>query len=177
MSDDAMFALPSAPVAFKWALSVYLGFWVSIPITVRILIGLMAVDMVTGILAACLGGYVSGEASLRGLVKKTLVLILISAAQVASKPLGMTINVASSLAVLYIVNELISITENCARSGVPIPGDFLFALSRFKSRPRNMTEKEMAEVLRPGHPDYHPDHPGKHHSGNPGGSSIDDPDL
>jgi len=125
MNDNLLFR------GVKWGGAVAVSGWAQIPYLVQILIVFMAFDMATGILAAFIRKEVSSDASLRGVAKKTMLLMMVAVAHIASKPLGLGLDLGSVIAIAYVANELISIVENCARAGVPVPQPLLDALSKF----------------------------------------------
>ena len=86
------------------------------------LIFLIIVDYFTGIMVAILGKNLSSEIGFRGIFKKILILMLVGVANVMDIYLiknGSAIRTA--VIFFYISNEGISIIENSAKIGLPIP--------------------------------------------------------
>lgn len=93
--------------------------WAQTPPLVQLLIWLMALDMVTGILAAILNRELSSAASFRGVLKKVMVLALVVSGILLEPHVGLP--VADAIAGFYCAHEIISISENAARAGLPVP--------------------------------------------------------
>ena len=120
-------------VAAKWATAVIAAQWVLAPQPLRVLLGLMAMDYMTGMGAAFVLKRVSSEAGWRGLVKKALTVSLILLAHVVEKAFGFELGLENILALAYCANEAISIVENAAAAGVPVPSQLVAALAGVKS--------------------------------------------
>ena len=113
----------------------------------RLLLMLMLVDYVTGIIAAMIRRELSAAESWKGLLRKSLVIAVLGTSHLMEENLGMEIGIEKIGAVAYCVNEAISIVENVARSGVPIPGQLVAALLTMKKlRMREATQSELDEL-------------------------------
>jgi len=132
------------PGAVKWLGAAVASLWVSIPAAVQVLIVLMAIDWACGLIGAALAGKLSSAEGFRGLARKTLTLLLVATAWYVSRSMGLGINLGTTVAMAFTVNELISITENCARAGVPIPDSLLVVVVRARRVAGN--SKSAAEV-------------------------------
>lgn len=53
--------------AVKWGIAFSLALWAGFPITIRIMVYFMGMDMLTGVIAAGIAGKLSSSVSLRGL--------------------------------------------------------------------------------------------------------------
>ena len=102
-----------------------LGGWDSAVIT---LVGIMAIDYVTGWLLAVVfkkshktesGGY-SSAIGLKGLVKKFMILLLIVVANMLDQQIGGSY-IRDGACIVFIGNEAMSILENAGLMGIPIP--------------------------------------------------------
>lgn len=114
-------------VAFVAIGAILATFIDSIPLMVWVLVGLMAADVVTGLLAAYINQELSSNRTFRGIAKKTTILILVAvAAIVQTQALGVPLTevVAGSFA----VHELLSVLENAAKAGVQVPESLRNAL-------------------------------------------------
>ena len=108
--------------------------------TLRLLLVMMALDYLSGLVAACLGrsphtlsGCIDSRAGLTGLLRKGLILrVLAVAAQIDPAIDGTFVRAATAW--FYIVNEGISVLENAAIAGLPLPGRLLEMLGRSKRR-------------------------------------------
>lgn len=129
--------------ATKWLAAIALATWARVPGLVQTLILFMALDFLTGVLAAVVRKGVSSDDSFRGLAKKALVLILVGTSHIASDTLHLGVDFGSVVALAYIANEIISITENCARAGVPIPAPLLDVLSKFKAKTKTRSSEDL----------------------------------
>lgn len=92
------------------------------------LLGFMAVDYVTGLLVAGVfhrsdktsSGTLSSKAGFRGLVKKGVMLMIVLVGALLDDFLSLTF-FRDSVIIAFLTNELISIVENTALMGIPIP--------------------------------------------------------
>lgn len=115
----------------RWAGEHLLGLVGGWDATLKLLVAMMALDYAAGILVACLGrshcsatGCVDSRAGFSGLMRKALILMVLAvAAQVDATMDGAFVRAATAW--FYIVNEGISVLENAALAGVPLPGKLL----------------------------------------------------
>ncbi len=83
---------------------------------------LMVIDYVSGILVAINTRSLSSEIGAKGLTKKVHILLLVVVGNVIDKNIiGGGSSVRTAVVFFYIVNECISVTENSANLGLPIP--------------------------------------------------------
>jgi len=99
----------------------------------------MALDVVSGIVASVITKTTSSDVSHSGAWKKTLVWIVIGACA-ALTPLAGGIPIMKIACSFYIVDEMISIVENAAKAGVPVPPEIRSAL--VKIRPSSSLAKD-----------------------------------
>ena len=124
-----------------------MGGWDS---TLRLLVAMMGLDYVSGLLVGCLGrsplsrtGCVDSRASFAGLMKKGLILMVLAvAAQLDTTMEGSFVR--ATTAWFYIVSEAISVLENAAIAGIPMPEKLLRVLGVAK------TAEEPLQNLPPG---------------------------
>jgi toxin secretion/phage lysis holin len=98
---------------------------------VVVLLGLMLLDIITGLIAAFTSKVLCSTASYRGMLGKVQMLGMVAAAMlielvIPGVPWGQFV------AIFFCVTEAISITENAANSGVPIPAAWAEALRKAK---------------------------------------------
>ena len=86
----------------------------------QILLTSMMLDYISGMLKAFYLEEVSSKAGYRGLIKKVGILFTIVVANLTDIILGLTI-FRSAICMFFVMNELISVLENIALLGVPIP--------------------------------------------------------
>lgn len=106
--------------------------WVTVPLAIRTLLVLMAFDYVSGLLSAVANRKLCSRLGLRGLAKKIQMLVLVAAAHIISAPLGLGFDLGSAVAIALAINEVISLAENCAETGIPIPPVLSQVLSKAK---------------------------------------------
>jgi len=95
--------------------------------TLKLLLAMMALDYLSGLFIGCLGrsplsktGCIDSRAGFNGLMKKALILMVLAvAAQVDTTMDGAFVRAATAW--FYIVNEGISVLENAAIAGIPMP--------------------------------------------------------
>ena len=97
------------------------------------LISLIVLGYITGIIAAAAEKKLSSEVGARGIAKKMIMLLTVAVANVVDVSVIGEGNVLRSVAALfYIANEGISLLENGARLGVPIPKKLIDVLVQLK---------------------------------------------
>ena len=121
-----------ALLAAKWAVAFSAAFWMGVPLSVQILVTCMGLDFATGLLVGFIRRELESHRSFVGIAKKVLILILVAVAHLISEALKLPFDLGVAVAAAYVVNEVISITENCANAGVPIPPVLLEFLLRTK---------------------------------------------
>ena len=93
--------------------------WCSTPPLLQLLLTLMVIDMLTGILAAIYNRELDSSISFRGVCKKAIALLVVAAGAALEPNVGLP--VADTIAGFYCAGELISVIENAARAGLPVP--------------------------------------------------------
>lgn len=97
------------------------------------LVTLIVLDYITGIIAAVIEKKLSSEVGSRGIAKKVIMLLVVAVANVADRDIIGEGNVLRSVtAMFYIANEGISLLENGARLGVPMPKKLIDVLAQLK---------------------------------------------
>lgn len=86
------------------------------------LVAFVVIDYLTGIMVAILEKRLSSEVGFRGIFKKVLIFSLIAVAHIVDSQLLQTGSaVRTAVIFFYLSNEGISIIENTAKIGLPIP--------------------------------------------------------
>lgn len=99
------------------------------------IIALMVLDYITGILCAIVTKTLSSEVGFRGLVKKFVILIVIAVGHlVDAYVIGTGSAVMSAVMLFFAANEGISILENSAILGLPIPKKLKDVLEQLKDK-------------------------------------------
>jgi len=111
------------------------GGWDSI---LSLLVAMMGLDYLSGIIVACVGrsphsksGCLDSRSSFRGLLQKGLTLMVLAVAAQIDQTLDGSF-VRATTAWFYIANEAISVLENAALAGVPMPIQLLKILGKAK---------------------------------------------
>lgn len=108
-----------ATVAFAGAiLSFLFGGWSAV---LGVLLAFVVTDYVTGFVAAALQGRLSSAVGLRGIAKKVGIFVMVAVAHLVDSTLGEAHLLRDAASFFYLANELLSITENLGRIGVPVP--------------------------------------------------------
>ena len=103
------------------------------------LIAFMALDYITGVIVAVIEKRLSSEVGFRGLAKKFLILVFVAVGHIADTYiLGGTPAAMSAVMLFYMANEGISIIENAAALGLPVPKK----LTSIMEQIRNKSESE-----------------------------------
>ena len=97
------------------------------------LLTFVIVDYLTGIMVAILEKKISSEIGFKGIFKKVLIFILVGIAHIIDFNLiknGSAIRTA--VIFFYVANEGISIIENAAKIGLPVPDKLIAVLEQLK---------------------------------------------
>ena len=135
-----MHTVKAAVSAAAAALAVYFG---KLAVPLAVLLAVMVTDYATGMVRAYLGRELSSKKGLAGILKKLCYFIVVGvgagadwllsvAAETFSFSLSFPFSVALTVAVWLIINELISILENLAGIGVPLPAFLGRLIGRLK---------------------------------------------
>ncbi len=107
-----------------------LGTWDT---AIVVLILFMALDYATGLLRAWINKEVSSDIGLRGIARKAVIFVVLIVAVMLDRLLNTGTWVFRTLVCyFYIANEGISLLENCAGLGLPIPEKIKDALAQLK---------------------------------------------
>ena len=99
------------------------------------LIAFMALDYVTGVIIAVINKKLSSEIGFRGLAKKFLILIFVAVGHILdANVLGGQAVCMSAVMLFYIANEGVSIIENAALLGLPVPQKLKDILEQLKTK-------------------------------------------
>ncbi len=132
--------------ALAAALGAALSFFTGLPPIIWVLVAVMSLDYITGILCGAMGkspktetGGLSSRTAFIGLLKKVLILIVVGLAAMVDYAISMTaeiefVAVTGACCLWFIASEGMSILENAAAMGVPIPKVLLQALELFKGK-------------------------------------------
>lgn len=103
---------------------------------IKALVMLMVIDWLSGLAAAYCLKKVSSEVGMIGIIKKTLIMMTLCVANIFDYAMNTNV-LRDTVTCFYIANEGISIIENVANAGVPVPEAIRKALSQIKDRKEN----------------------------------------
>lgn len=99
------------------------------------LITFIMIDYITGLMVAVLEHKLSSEVGFRGIFKKVLIFALVGIGNMIDiHLLGNGSAIRTAVIFFYVSNEGISIIENAAKIGLPVPKKLLDVLEQIKSK-------------------------------------------
>ena len=135
------------------------SFFVNMPPLVWILIAVMSIDYITGLICGAMGkskktetGYLASHAAWLGLMKKALILLVVLLAALldaaVSKGAGISFEaVMGATCLWFIASEGLSVLENVASMGVPVPKILMKLLEVMREKGNVPEEAEQAEEV------------------------------
>lgn len=109
-----------------------LGGW---NIALTTLVVFLAIDYITGVLCAVAKKELSSHEGIKGLAKKLMILMILIVAAMLDKLIGSEQWLCrTAVCYFYVANEGISILENAAKLGVPIPDKLTAALIQVQEK-------------------------------------------
>ena len=87
----------------------------------RVLVPLMAIDYLTGFLAAAVNHQLSSKIGYNGFLKKIIMILGITAVAIVQGSLPDVPHLLTSFVLFFILNETLSIIENLDRAGIKLP--------------------------------------------------------
>lgn len=99
----------------------------------------IAIDYVTGVLAALYEQRLNSETGFRGILKKVVILLVVALAYTVGHVVGVD-SVRDFVIGFYIANEGISILENAGRMNVPVARQLTKVLEQLKDGTNNDNE-------------------------------------
>ena len=134
--------IPELLAALSGAL---LSFLCGLPPVLWVLLAAMSLDLLTGLLGGLLGrspntqkGGLSSKAALRGLGKKAVILLVVLLAALVDRAVALSAGVSfeavsGAVCLWFIASEGLSILENAAALGIPVPAMLKNALELMRS--------------------------------------------
>lgn len=134
---DPISSIPPRPLPFdslppllQW------GFrWLEHQPILAALLALMAIDIVCGLFLSAARKTLSSSVSWRGMSKKAIMLLMVGVAAVL-EPFTQGIPLSRLVGIFYICTESLSILENAAAAGVPLPQALIETLAKLKESQR-----------------------------------------
>ena len=98
------------------------------------LVAFIILDYVTGLTVACINKNVSSEIGFKGIAKKVIILLVVAVGNIVDVYiLGGGAVCRSPVIGFYLANEGISILENAANLGIPLPKKLISVLKQLKN--------------------------------------------
>ena len=136
--------LKSIVAALGTGLTWLLGAW---DIAITVLICFMVLDYGTGLIKAYINKIVSSDVGLKGIARKALIFIVLICAVMLDRLINSSTWVFRTLVCyFYIANEGISLLENCAQMGLPVPQKLKDALVQLKDGNKKQIKKDNEEA-------------------------------
>ncbi|WP_096199105.1 phage holin family protein [Bacillus sp. FJAT-45350] len=103
-------------------------------VLLQVLIVFIIIDYVTGLIAAVYSGKLSSKVGFKGIIKKVMILSIVTVAHGLDIILGGFNFLRDVVIYFYILNELLSIIENAGRIGLPLPNVIKKAVEVLKKK-------------------------------------------
>ena len=118
------------------AIGGYLGYFVGgVDGLMTALIIFMVIDYITGLMCAIVDRKLSSEVGFKGICKKVLIMMLVGVAHIVDlHVVGTGSALRSAVVCFYMSNEGVSLLENTAHLGLPIPEKLKDILSQLHGR-------------------------------------------
>ena len=108
----------------------------------NLLLVAVVVDWITGLSAAVVEGKLKSRRSYYGIFRKIGIFAMVTLCHFIDLTLGDAHYTRDVAIMFYLVNEIISVTENAHRMGLPVPGVLIEALEVMKSKVNINDKKE-----------------------------------
>ena len=132
MTFSEITSIKSLCVAVGTCGGALLGGWDTI---LQALVALMVLDYITGVSAAFSANRLNSKIGLRGIIRKVTMLLVVMMAGFLDLGLGLQEPLLRTVVIMFfIANEGLSMLENAAAIGVPIPKRLVEALEALKEK-------------------------------------------
>lgn len=101
------------------------------------LIAIALLDYITGMLAAAVNKTMSSEVGFKGICKKVMLFTLVAVANIIDTQVIGGSALRTAVIFAFIANEALSITENSAEMGLPVPQKLKDALAQIKNKEKH----------------------------------------
>lgn len=106
------------------------------------LIAFVAIDYITGVMCAINDHSLSSEVGFRGICRKVLIFLLVGIANILDvNVIGTGSVLRTAVIFFYISNEGVSLMENAARLGLPVPEKIKVVLEQLHDRAEDKEDK------------------------------------
>lgn len=109
----------------------YLG---GLDIALKSLLIMIIIDYLTGVLSAIYNKKVNSKIGFKGIIKKVSYLFIIALSVIIDNVLGQTGTIRTLVIYFFVANDGISILENVAEMGVPLPQKLIDTLEQLKKK-------------------------------------------
>ena len=110
------------------------------------LILFVAADYVTGVMCAAVDKRLSSEIGFKGICKKVLIFVLVGLANILDvQIIGTGCVLRTAVIFFYISNEGVSLLENAAHLGLPVPEKLKNILQQLHNRAEEVDENDKSE--------------------------------
>ena len=143
-SIDIIWAKVQAAIA---AIGGYLGYFVGgVDGLMTALLIFMVLDYITGLMCAIADKQLSSAVGFKGICKKVLILMLVGVAHIVDlHVVGAGDALRSAVICFYLSNESVSMLENAAHLGLPIPEKLKSVLAQLHGRIDDIDEEDTQE--------------------------------
>ena len=99
------------------------------------LVAFVVIDYLTGVMRAVIDKKLSSEIGFKGIFKKVLIIIMVGVGHIVdSQVLGTGVAIRTAVIFFYLSNEGVSLLENAAHIGLPIPAKLKAVLEQLHDR-------------------------------------------
>jgi toxin secretion/phage lysis holin len=99
-----------------------------------ILLVFVVLDYVSGMMASATEGKLSSSIGFKSIPKKIMIFVLVAIAHLIDGAFGDNHMFRDAAIFFYLANELLSITENAGRLGLPVPNQLMQAVDILKGK-------------------------------------------
>lgn len=135
MENGVLFTIKAAIAAVGGGIAYWLG---GLDQLLTALLVVIVLDYLTGILKAIHNRELSSEIGFKGIAKKVMCLLVVALAFVIENVTAHTLPLREIVIMFFIANEGLSILENAAGAGLPVPQKLVEILAQLKGRDDNV---------------------------------------
>lgn len=111
-----------------------------IDVAFKCLIIIMIIDYISGVIANRIN--LDSKIGFKGIAKKVMILALVAVGAQVDKAMGTDVYICRTLVTMfYIANESLSIVENSAKMGLPVPQKLIDCLEQLKGNEESEEQK------------------------------------
>ncbi|EXY05071.1 phage holin family protein [Bacillus thuringiensis] len=116
----------------------FFGGW---DVLLKILVTMVAIDYITGMIAAGYNGELKSKIGFKGIAKKVVLFLLVGVATQLDIVFGSNSAIREATIFFFVGNELVSISENAGRMGIPLPQPLINAIETLGGKNKQSTKK------------------------------------